>query len=117
MAHQYKNGNWKQITLTNKDTVKCNNLVEEVPGVILLETRKGVYKYTYNKEGQGNYSKLELDTAFTTLKRVSVKTFNGNINLFIDSTNQTAATPVIPSTSTMMNTRAGHSQISPALPM
>jgi len=87
LAHQYKNGNWKQITLTNKDTVKCNNLVEEVPGVILLETRKGVYKYTYNKEGQGNYSKLELDTAFTTLKRVSVKTFNGNINLFIDSTN------------------------------
>ena len=58
-----------------------------MPGVILLETRKGVYKYTYNKEGQGNYSKLELDTAFTTLKRVSVKTFNGNINLFIDSTN------------------------------
>ena len=87
LAHQYKNGNWKQITLTNKDTVKCNNLVEEVPGVILLETRKGVYKYTYNNEGQGNYTKLELDTAFTTLKRVSIKTFNGNTNLFFDSTN------------------------------
>ncbi len=87
LAHQYKNGNWKQIALINKDTVKCNNLVEEVPGVILLETRKGVYKYTYNKEGQGSYAKLEMDTAFTTLKRVSIKTFNGNTNLFFDSTN------------------------------
>jgi ligand-binding sensor domain-containing protein len=87
LAHQYKNGNWKQIALTNKDTVKCNNLIEEVPGVILLETRKGVYKYTYNKEGQGSYTKLEIDTAFTTLKRVSIKTFNDNTNLFIDSTN------------------------------
>ena len=87
LAHQYKNGNWKQIALTNKDTVKCNNLVEEVPGVILLETRKGIYKYTYNKEGQGSYTKLEIDTAFTTLKRVSIKTFNDNTNLFIDSTN------------------------------
>ena len=87
LAHQYKNGNWKQIALTNKDTVKCNNLVEEVPGVILLETRKGVYKYTYNKEGQGSYTKLEMDTAFTTLKRVSIKTFNDNTNLFFDSTN------------------------------
>ena len=87
MAHQYKNGNWKQIALINKDTVKCNNLVEEVPGVILLETRKGVYKYTYNKEGQGSYAKLEMDTAFTTLKRVSIKTFNDNTNLFFDSTN------------------------------
>ena len=87
LAHQYKNGNWKQIALTNKDTVKCNNLVEEVPGVILLETRKGVYKYTYNKEGQGSYTKLEIDTAFTTLKRVIIKTFNDNTNLFIDSTN------------------------------
>ena len=28
LAHQYKNGNWKQIALTNKDTVKCNNLIE-----------------------------------------------------------------------------------------
>ena len=87
LAHQYKNGNWKQIALTNKDTVKCNNLIEEVPGVILLETRKGIYKYTYNKEGQGSYTKLEIDTAFTTLKRVSIKTFNDNTNLFIDSTN------------------------------
>jgi hypothetical protein len=87
LAHQYKNGNWKQIALTNKDTVKCNNLVEEVPGVILLETRKGVYKYTYNKDGQGSYAKLEMDTAFTTLKRVSIKTFNDNTNLFFDSTN------------------------------
>ena len=87
LAHQYKNGNWKQIALTNKDTVKCNNLIEEVPGVILLETRKGVYKYTYNKEGQGSYTKLEIDTAFTTLKRVIIKTFNDNTNLFIDSTN------------------------------
>ena len=87
LAHQYKNGNWKQIALINKDTVKCNNLVEEVPGVILLETRKGVYKYTYNKEGQGSYAKLEMDTAFTTLKRVSIKTFNDNTNLFFDSTN------------------------------
>ena len=87
LAHQYKNGNWKQIALTNKDTVKCNNLIEQVPGVILLETRKGIYKYTYNKEGQGSYTKLEIDTAFTTLKRVSIKTFNDNTNLFIDSTN------------------------------
>ena len=87
LAHQYKNGNWKQITLTNKDTVKCNNLVEEVPGVILLETRKGVYKYTYNKEGQGSYAKLEMDTAFTTLKRLGPRTVNGNINLYTDSLN------------------------------
>jgi ligand-binding sensor domain-containing protein len=87
LAHQYKNGNWKQIALTNKDTVKCNNLIEEVPGVILLETRKGIYKYTYNEEGQGSYTKLEIDTAFTTLKRVIIKTFNDNTNLFIDSTN------------------------------
>jgi sigma-B regulation protein RsbU (phosphoserine phosphatase) len=87
LIHQYKNGQWKQVSLLNKDTVRCNNLVEETPGVLILETRKGLYKYVYNKEGQGNYTKLEIDTAFTTLKRLSLKTINGNINLFNDSLN------------------------------
>ena len=87
LMHQYKNGQWKQVPLINKDTVQCNNLVEETPGVLILETRKGVYKYEYNYEGQGKYTKLEIDTAFTTLKRLNLKTFNGNINLFADSLN------------------------------
>ncbi|NBO78710.1 MAG: hypothetical protein EBV27_03570 [Actinobacteria bacterium] len=36
LAHQYKNGAWKQLKLNNKDTVKCNNLLEVVPGTIIL---------------------------------------------------------------------------------
>ncbi len=87
LAHQYKNGNWKQITLTNKDTVKCNNLLEEIPGQIILQTRDGVAKYEYNKDGQGKYTKLELDTAFTTLKRVGFRKVNDSIILFVDSLN------------------------------
>ena len=87
LIHQYKNGQWKQVALTNKDTLRCNNLVEEAPGVIVLETRKGLYKYEYNFEGQGRYTKLEMDTAFTTLKRLGIKKVNGNINLFTDSLN------------------------------
>ena len=87
LIHQYKNGQWKQVALTNKDTLRCNNLVEEAPGVIVLETRKGLYKYEYNFEGQGKYTKLEMDTAFTTLKRLGIRTVNGDINLFTDSLN------------------------------
>jgi ligand-binding sensor domain-containing protein len=87
LAHQYKNGQWKQVALTNKDTLRCNNLVEEAPGVIVLETRKGLFKYEYNFDGQGKYTKLEMDTAFTTLKRLGIKTVNGDINLFTDSLN------------------------------
>jgi len=87
LAHQFKNGNWKQITLTNKDTVKCNNLLEEIPGQIILQTRDGVAKYEYNKDGQGKYTKLELDTAFTTLKRVGFRKVNDSIILFVDSLN------------------------------
>ncbi len=87
LAHQYKNGNWKQISLTNKDTVKCNNLIEEKPGVLILESRTGLYKYEYNQEGQGRYSKLELDTSFTKLKRLFIRQFNDSINLFIDTLN------------------------------
>ena len=87
LAHQYKNGNWKQLVLDNKDTVRCGNLLEVVPGTIVLETRKGLYKYVYNTEGQGVYTKLSIDKSFTTLGRLNAKTFNGNINLFADSLN------------------------------
>jgi hypothetical protein len=87
LAHQYKNGNWKQLVLDNKDTVRCGSLLEVVPGTIVLETRKGLYKYVYNTEGQGVYTKLSIDKSFTTLGRLNAKTFNGNINLFADSLN------------------------------
>jgi hypothetical protein len=87
LAHQYKNGNWKQLVLDNKDTVRCGNVLEVVPGTIVLETRKGLYKYVYNTEGQGVYTKLSIDKSFTTLGRLNAKTFNGNINLFADSLN------------------------------
>jgi hypothetical protein len=87
LAHQYKNGSWKQLVLTNKDTVKCSNVLEVIPGTIILETRKGLYKYVYNLDGQGIYTKLSLDKSFTTIGRLNAKTFNGNIHLFADSLN------------------------------
>jgi hypothetical protein len=87
LAHQYKNGNWKQLVLDNKDTVRCGNILEVVPGTIVLETRKGLYKYVYNTEGQGVYTKLSIDKSFTTLGRLNAKTFNGDIHLFTDSLN------------------------------
>lgn len=87
LAHQFKNGQWKQVVLKNKDTLPCNNLVEESPGKIVIQTRNGLYKYEYNFEGQGNYTKLGMDTAFTILKRLGIKTVNGDINLFTDSLN------------------------------
>ena len=87
LAHQFKNGQWKQLVLNNKDTIRCGNLVEEIPGTIVLTTRNGLYKYVYNQEGQGIYTKLAMDTSFTTLGRLNIQTFNGNINLFFDSLN------------------------------
>ena len=87
LAHQYKNGNWKQLVLDNKDTIRCINILEVVPGTIVLETRKGLYKYVYNAEGQGVYTKLSIDKSFTTLGRLNAKTFNGDIHLFADSLN------------------------------
>ena len=87
LAHQYKNGQWKQLLLTNKDTLKCGNLLEVEPGTIVLETRKGLYKYVYNADGQGVYTKLSIDKSFTTLGRLNAKTVNGNIHLFADSLN------------------------------
>ncbi len=87
LAHQYKNGSWKQLSLTNKDTVKCGNLLEVIPGTIILETRKGLYKYVYNNEGQGVYTKLSIDKSFTTMGRLNARTFNGDIHLFADSLN------------------------------
>jgi hypothetical protein len=87
LAHQYKNGNWKQLVLENKDTIRCGNILEVVPGTIVLETRKGLYKYVYNIEGQGVYTKLSIDKSFTTLGRLNAKTFNGDIHLFADSLN------------------------------
>jgi len=87
LAHQYKNGVWKQLKLNNKDTVKCNNLLEVVPGTIILENRNGLYKYVYSADGQGVYTKLPRDKIFTTLGRLNAKTINGDIHLFADSLN------------------------------
>ena len=87
LAHQYKNGQWKQVASSNKNTIPCFNLVEESPGKIVLQGWDGLYKYEYNFDGQGEYTKLELDTTFTTLKRLGILTVNGNTNLFIDSLN------------------------------
>ena len=87
LAHQYKNGQWKQIQLTNKDKLPCFNLVEETAGKIVLQSWDGLYLYEYNNEGQGRYTKLEMDTSFTSLKQLSILTVNDNINLFIDSLN------------------------------
>ena len=87
LAHQYKNGEWKQIQFTNKDKLPCFNLVEETKGKIVLQTWNGLYLYEYNNEGQGRYTKLEMDTSFTSLKQLFILTVNGNINLFVDSSN------------------------------
>lgn len=87
LAHQYKNGVWKQLHLNNKDTVKCNNLLEVVPGTIIIENRNGLYKYVYSEDGQGVYTKLPRDKSFTTLGRLNAKSFNGDIHLFADSLN------------------------------
>jgi hypothetical protein len=87
LAHQYKNGVWKQLPLNIKDTIKCGNLLEVEPGVIVLETRNGLYKYVYNTDGQGVYTKLSIDKKFTTLGRLNAKTVNGDIHLFTDSLN------------------------------
>jgi hypothetical protein len=87
LAHQYKNGLWKQLAFANKDTIKCDNLLEVIPGTIILQTRKGLYKFVYNNDGQGVYTKFSMDKSFTTLGRLFPKTFNGDIHLFVDSLN------------------------------
>ena len=87
LAHKYKNGKWKQVVLTNKDTIPCYNIIEQSPGKIILETRKGLYKYEYNEEGQGIYTKLTADTLFTKLGFLQSKIINGDINLYVDSLN------------------------------
>jgi hypothetical protein len=87
LAHQYKNGEWKQIQFTNKEKLPCFNLVEETAGKIVLQSWNGLYLYEYNNEGQGKYTKLEMDTAFTTLNQLNIFTVNDNINLFVDSLN------------------------------
>ncbi|MFN5252974.1 MAG: SpoIIE family protein phosphatase, partial [Chitinophagaceae bacterium] len=87
LAHQYKNGVWKQLLLNNKDTVTSGNVTEFSPGVLILETRKGLVKYQYNNEGQGVYTKIGIDKSFTTNGRLFSRVINGNQNLFIDSLN------------------------------
>jgi hypothetical protein len=87
LAHQYKNGIWKQLLLNNKDTVTSGNVTEFSPGVLILETRKGLVKYQYNNEGQGVYTKIGIDKSFTTNGRLFSRVINGNQNLFIDSLN------------------------------
>jgi hypothetical protein len=87
LAHQYKNGIWKQLLLNNKDTVTSGNVTEFSPGVLILETRKGLVKYQYNNEGQGVYTKIGIDKNFTTNGRLFSRVINGNQNLFIDSLN------------------------------
>ena len=87
LAHKYQNGRWSQIKLLNKDTIQCGNLIEIAPGIIILETRKGLYKYEYNIEGQGNYTKLDADKKFTTNGRLYTRVFNNQDYLFADSLN------------------------------
>jgi hypothetical protein len=87
LAHQYKNGAWKQLLLNNKDTVKGGNVIELAPGVLILETRKGLVKYQYNKDGQGFYTKIGIDKSFTTQGILNSKVINGNQYLFTDSLN------------------------------
>ena len=87
LAHKYQNGRWSQIKLLNKDTIRCGNLIEIAPGIIILETRKGLYKYEYNIEGQGNYTKLDADKKFTTNGRLYTRVFNNQDYLFADSLN------------------------------
>jgi ligand-binding sensor domain-containing protein len=95
LAHQYKNGEWKQIQFTNKDKLPCFNLVEETKGKIVLQSWNGLYLYEYNNEGQGRYTKLEMDTSFTSLKQLFILTVNGNINLFVDSLNHFYKTDLV----------------------
>jgi hypothetical protein len=87
LAHQYKNGVWKQLLLNNKDTVTSGNVTEFSPGVLILETRKGLVKYQYNNDGQGVYTKIGIDKNFTTNGRLFSRVINGNQNLFVDSLN------------------------------
>ena len=87
LAHQYKNGVWKQLLLNNKDTVTAGNVTEYKPGVLILETRKGLVKYQYNNDGQGVYTKIGIDKSFTTNGRLYSRVMNGNQNLFVDSLN------------------------------
>jgi hypothetical protein len=85
LAHEYKNGNWKQVVLKNKDTILCNDLVEPFAGTILVNTLEGIYKYQYDKTGSGVFTKLKRDTAFTKLEYMRLLVVNGNINLYYDS--------------------------------
>ena len=73
--------------MNNKDTVTSGNVTEFSPGVLILETRKGLVKYQYNNEGQGVYTKIGIDKNFTTNGRLFSRVINGNQNLFIDSLN------------------------------
>ena len=85
LIHEFKNNNWNEIKLNTNGNLNCFDLVEIVPGQIILTTRKGLYKYSYSKDGQGTFMKLNKDKSFSKDENLQMTLINDSINLFLDS--------------------------------
>lgn len=85
LLHEYVNGNWKEIKINSKNNLPCFDLYETYPGQIVLTTRKGTYKYIYNKDGQGEFTKLEKDRSFIKNEDFDLHIFNDTMCVLVDS--------------------------------
>ena len=85
LLHEYVNGNWREIKIKSKNNQPCFDLNEVNPGQIILTTRNGVYKYTYNTDGQGEFTKLERDKSFLKNEELDLRIINDSVNLLLDS--------------------------------
>ena len=78
-------GNWKEIKILSNENPQCFDLFEITPGQLVLTTRKGVYKYVYNKNGQGAFYKLDMDKSFIKNEEYDLRIFNDTTVAIIDS--------------------------------
>ena len=85
LLHEYVNGNWKEIKILSNENPQCFDLYEITPGQLVLTTRKGIYKYVYNKNGQGVFYKLDMDKSFIKNEEYDLKIFNDTTVAIIDS--------------------------------
>lgn len=85
LAHQYKNGLWNQLKLTEQDSIKPFNIKEVSPGKILTTTSKGAFIYNYKSDGTGYYVKITPDKQFTENGIFRSVTYNESDHVLIDS--------------------------------
>jgi hypothetical protein len=85
LAHKYSSNAWTSINLKNLDSIKPFRIIEFSAGKILASTNNGVYIYEYDREGKGNYTKLQLDKKFTKRSRLQINLFNESDFMLRDS--------------------------------